>query len=638
MKAILLLIGFLLSSALLVAPPLSAVASAAGSASAHESAEALYRRALDLLARNTVDTRRQALRALEEATLLDPGNATYELALARANYASGFLRTARQHFEKVVRLQPEGAAGHLGLGLVWRRDWLKYLDHASLDLAVEQLSLSAALDSTNVGTWLALSPLLIEQGRLADASRAAFRAAMNDPSRPDGLLAVAAVLEREGLLHDADSLFRAAIPRLRRNVRERFEDISPLATERDTFELHHLPAAEQPAFVARFWKGIDPDLSTPENEAQLEYWARVTQAYFLFFDTARDAWDERGEMYVRYGPPAQMEYNPVAAGSTSAFGSEFPANFLVWTYPELGLQVTMQDRLLSEFYLPPLSSTADMDTTPNPDSLARAAGLIATAGGRGVFHLLPPGVQPLAVDGQLTRFESDSAPRLLALLEAPGGPTDSLWAEWVVLDSARAEAARGAGALAPSACAAATRRTGDFSASLAPGSYLVSMTVRDQSGRRGIIRRQVALAAPRRTLELSDVVLSCSLPGAGDQGVVRIDPNPGGYVTGAGPLTAYFEIYHLTPGADGLSRFEYVYAVRSAAKDTRFWLAKLLAPLPDPALAVSRQDQNPGSLRRQYITVPVASLAPGRYRLEITVRDLATGAAAARQLEFTKGS
>ena len=47
----------------------------------------------------------------------------------------------------------------------------------------------------------------------------------------------------------------------------------------------------------------DPDLASPENEAQLEYWSRVTQAYFLYFDSKRREWDERGEVYVRYGPP-----------------------------------------------------------------------------------------------------------------------------------------------------------------------------------------------------------------------------------------------------------------------------------------------------------------------------------------------
>jgi GWxTD domain-containing protein len=602
-----------------------ASADPAGPARPHMSAEALYQRALDWLARNTVDTRRQALRALEQATLLDPANAEYELTLARTYYACGFLRNARLRFERVARLRPEDAGGHEGLGLVWRRDWLKYLDRSSLDLAVKQFSSAASLDPGNAGVSLVLVPLLLEQGRLEEAVGVAFRAAKSEPDRPEAHLAVAGVLQRNGMLHEADSIFRATIPRLRRNVRERFEDIGPLATEQDTAVLHRLPRTEQAAFVARFWKRLDPDLSTPENEAQLEYWARVTQAYFLFFDPRRDAWDERGEVYARYGPPAGMEYTAV---------SNRPG--LVWSYPELGMTVVMEDRLLSEFYLLPVSSFVDMDPVPDPDSLARSGNALATPGGRGVFHLLPPGMRPLPVEGLVTRFEGVSGPRLLAQLEVPGGPADSVWAEWVVLDSAGAEQARGARPLSPSACAVTSRRAGDFTATLAPGSYIVGVTARGGDGRLGILRKRVRLAPPGSTLALSDVVVACGRPEVGRGAPVHIEPNPSARVAGAGPLTAYFEIYHLTPGPGSLARFEYVYSVRAGGKDTRFWLQKLLAPAPGPLISVSHEEQNLGTLRRQFITVPVASLAPGRYRLEVKVRDLATHDEVVKQVEFTK--
>jgi len=472
-------------------------------------------------------------------------------------------------------------------------------------------------------------PLEIELGRPEDAYHAAFRAARCDPGRLDTHLAVACVLQRRGMLHDADSIYHAAIPRLRKNVRECFEDIGPVATEADTAALHRLPPARQPAFIARFWKGLDPDLSTPENEARLEYWSRVTQAYLLFFDPRRDAWDERGELFARYGPPAEMgySYDPDA---------ERPA--MVWRYPELGMSVIMQDRLLSEFYMLPISRTVEVEPAPDPDSLARRAELVASAGGRGVFHLLPPGAQPLPVEGLVARFEADAGPRLLAELEAPGGPADSLWAECVVLDSARAEVARDGQTLAPSACSPTSRRVGVFSASLAPGPHLVSLTVRDEDGRVGILRRPVTLAPAGGALALSDLVVACGRPEAGGASSVRIEPNPAARVRGDGPLTAYFEIYRLSPGRDGIARFEYVYSVRTAGKDTRFWLQKFLSPAPGPLISVSHEETNLGALRRQFLTVPVGALAPGRYRLEVRVRDFGSDEEAVRSVEFVKTS
>jgi len=332
-----------------------------------------------------------------------------------------------------------------------------------------------------------------------------------------------------------------------------------------------------------------------------------------------------------------MQYNPVGGKLGWAFGAgpEFPANLLVWNYPELGMRVVLQDRLLSEYYLLPVSRYSNPDPLPDPDSLANRADVLGTRGGRGVFHLLPPGTEPLPLEGLVARFEGGAGPRVLAQFEVPAGPADSVWADWAVLDSARVVRARASLLLGPSACWPTTRRVGEFAADLEPGPYVVSVTVRDAAGRRGILRAPVVLAAARPVLALSDVVIACGLPGAG-AGPVRIEPNPGARVPGAGPLTAYFEIYHLQPGSDGLARFEYVYTVRSAAPDTRHWMTKFLSPSPPPAVSVSREEQNLGALRRQFISVPVAALVPGRYRLEITVRDLVAETAVVTKLGFVR--
>jgi GWxTD domain-containing protein len=616
---------------LLLAGIAGAASALASSERAREQAGVLYQRSLVWLSENTVGARRQAVNALEEATLLDPGNGTYEITLARAYYSSGYLKSARQRFERATLIRPGDAAGYRGLGLAWRRDWLKYLDRRSLDVAVDQLATAARLDSGSTDTWLTLAPLLVEQGDLAGALRAAFRALRSDPERSEARLAVAQALYRSGMVHEADSIFRVTIPRLGRKVRERYDDISPVATERDTAILRRLPPADQMVFIERFWQDNDPDLTTLENEARVEYWARVTQAYFLFFDAKRGGWDERGEVFVRYGPPAEMQYNP--AGGRRNWS--FPANLLVWNYPELGMRVTLEDRLFSEYYLLPVSRYSNPGPLPDPDLLAKCADAFGTRDGRGVFRLLPPGATPLSLEGLVARFEGSAGPRLFVQFEVPGGPADSVRADWVVLDSARVVRARALLLLGPSACAAATRRVGEFAADLEPGTYVVSVTVHDGEDRRGILRVPVELAAARSGITLSDVVIACSTQGAGAV-PVRIEPNPGARVPEAGPLTAYFEIYHLQPGSDGLARFEYVYTVRSAASDTRHWMAKFFSPKPPPLVSVSREEQHLGALRRQFISVPVDSFAPGRYQLEITVRDLIAETSAVKQRGFVK--
>ncbi|HTM58681.1 MAG TPA: tetratricopeptide repeat protein [Candidatus Udaeobacter sp.] len=615
---------------------------AAVAAGRHEEAAQLYDQAIRHLAQATFDTRRMALDELEQATLLDPGNAQYELTLARAYLQAGHLRSARTRFERVARITPEDAPTRFGLGVVWRRDWLKYLDRTSLDHAVENFSYAARLDASYVDAWLMLTPLLIEQGKLPAARAAARHALDQRPDVPETELAAAYTEFRSGEVERAESLFIRAIPRLRPDVRARFDDISPVASERDTAIFHRLGVMDQMEFRRRFWKENDPDPATPENEAQLEYWSRVTQAYFLYYDAKHHQWDERGEVYVRYGPPEHAEYNPVGYsnrimyGGVLTFVGDAPANTLVWSYPALGMNVVMQDWLLSERYLLPTDLEEDDDPRPDPRVLQGRDDALATHDLKGVFPVLPPGARPLPVIASLTRFPGDQGGRIVESVEAPGVPGDSLWAEWVVLDSSAVEIARARRALSPSACDPTAARVADFAAALPPGSYRASISVRSRNGGRGVARLETRLDRSPAALSLSDVMIACGPPDL-TQMPVRPAANPAASVAADEPLQAYFEIDHLALDRDGRSRFEYVYSVRSAEKDPRIWLQRVVSPRPPvPSITASREDENMGSLRRQFVSVPVQPLPPGRYWLDIRVRDLVSGDEARAEGAFRK--
>jgi GWxTD domain-containing protein len=608
-----------------------------------ERADSLYRHATTRLATNNVDQRRAALRELEQATIWAPENTEIELLLARTYYQCGFLKSARRRYESLAARAPNDPDARYGIGQVWRRDWLKYLDQLSLQRAIDNLRVSARARPQQCDTWLLLVPLLVERDSLDAALAAAIRAREADPKRPEPLLALAYTEYHEGKVAQAESAFVAALPRLNRNVREVFETIAPIASEQDTAALRQLAPVDQREFLRRFWKEHDPDPVSPENEAQLEYWSRAAHAFFLFYDTKRREWDERGEVYVRYGPPEIVAYNPVGTVDSYSFstGPMYPVNVLVWDYPSLGMHVVLHDRLLSERYMLPVSMEADMDPRPDPAVLARRSDALASRGGRGVFPTLPPGVRPLPVDGRIARFEGDGGASLLGQVETRGWPDDSLWADWVVLDTTMTEVARGRSTLEASACDPVRRRVADFLEALPAGRYQIGMQVHDNGGRRGVYRDTVGLAEPADRLALSDVVVTCGTyqppPLSGQEPVVRIEPNPASTVYGKDPLTAYFEMYHLQAGADGQSRFEYDVTVRSAERDPRVWLQRLLAPRPIiPSVATTRSDTQPGSLRRQFISVPIAELPAGRYRLEITVRDLNAGTEANAATLFTK--
>jgi len=608
-------------------------------------AAALYRRAIQAETSGGIDSRRKAMEYLEQATLCAPDTVAYQMELARLYLGMGFLGLARHRYERAAELNPYLAEAHLGQGHLWRKEYLKYLETRALDRSVHEFQIASRLSPAHGEAWLNLVPLLVEQHRVALAVEAAEHAMEADGTNPECLLAWAHTSFRAGNVAQADSVFREVIPRLSIAARTRFLDIAPLASERDTADLRRLPERGKQAFLARFWKDHDPDLASPENEAQLEYWSRVTQAYFLYFNPRRQEWDQRGEIYVRYGPPKIVAYNPIGAPLRFQMGryGNFPMNVLVWGYPELGMTVSMHDRLLTGHYLQPFSVIENVDPVPNPDSLAHHDENLATAGGRGVFPVLPPGAKPLPISSIAGRFIGDRGPRLLGWVEGPGVPSDSLWAEWVVLDSARTEVAHVRRIMTASGCDVSELRAAEFAVDLPPGDYFAGVSVRGAGGLRATHRGVVHVERPEAVLQLSDLVVACGAPltvlDANGAPSVRLAANAFARVVGNDPLTAYFEAYHLFTDRNGQAKMEFEYVVRSTDRDPRIWLKRVFAPRPRvPDISAHREEQQLGSIRRQFVSVPVQSLPPGNYQLEIRVRDLLLGSEVTRTADFTKVS
>jgi GWxTD domain-containing protein len=619
------------------------IPSASDSTSTAARAERLRRAAADHLARGGVERRRIALFELEQAVQLEPDDPRLQLTLARACFDAGFNQRARDGFQRAAELDPDDAAAELGLGRAWKYEWLATVDTAALTRAVVHLSAATRLDPANGEAWTLLAPLLYERGRLAEARDAAASACAAPGDHPLAPLAAAYMDYRGGRAARAESLFAAALPRLPRDFAARFADLSPLLPPDEAEALAAMDGPARAELERRFWSRTDPDPTTPENEARLEYWSRVAHAGLLFLDDpAHMPWDLRTDLYVRYGAPRGVAYEPPGLPLFYQFGKYglYPLHSQLWDYSHLGMLVPMYDFLLTNEYRPTRTRASSADPVPDAGTLARAD-LVATDGGRALFRTLPPGVRSLAIAGQLARFESERGARLVALVEAPGTPADSLWAQCALLDSSERVIARAVATLSPSGCEPATRRAGEFTFDVPPGPYRVALSVRDGGGARGVARVSRDVAPSPAGLAISDLVVTCgpldAMRGATE---VRLGPNLAARVGDDGPLVAYFETYRLRPGPDGLSRVRYEYSVEPATQPARPWLQRLLSlGWSAPLYFARREETQAGPLRRQFISVPVQSLRPGPYRLQVRVRDLVTGdvVTAATRFERVRG-
>ena len=616
----------------LLAPSMSF---AAGSGAAALEARRLEQRALARIALHTIEQRRLAIEELEQAARLDPATPDYAIELSRQCLEADQLSQARRWAGGVLARDSSNAQALLLLGRIWRREWLIDADGSSLDRALLWLARAARAKPGDCQRWVLLVPLLIEAGEMPSARAAARLAIAADSTRPDALLAAACMAQRVGDLGTAERYFAAALPRLPGPARARFEDLEVLLPPRQALDYEGEGPAGRRELERRFWLDADPDLVTPLNEARLEFWSRAAHAYALYYDPASGTWDMRGELYVRYGPPRWMDYNPLLLTGHPPAGS-----WMVWTYPELGMRIHLgAAHPLAHYHLP--GSRYGPMPVPYRDSLARHPERFAVSGGWAVFPSLPPSLERLEVSCALGRFGASDTRQLFVQAETPGEPASDLSAEWVVLDDSGAEVARAKRSMSASACDPLEARAASFTADLPAGRYQVGVAVQDAGRRRGVYRSRVEIAEAAKRVALSDVVVTCGPPRAAGPGERRVplEPDPRARVDGSDPLCVYFEIYNLTPGSAGLSRYEYACVVHSAERDTRPWIGRALKPRrTPPPIEVSRSEEQAGPMRRQFLTIPVSALPSGRYEVEVRVRDLISGERAVAAAGFERAA
>ncbi|HEY2953809.1 MAG TPA: GWxTD domain-containing protein [Candidatus Eisenbacteria bacterium] len=91
------------------------------------------------------------------------------------------------------------------------------------------------------------------------------------------------------------------------------EPLSYIAEPGEIEELRSLPPEQQVEGWEAFWKRRDPTPETPRNEAMLEFFRRVRYAEEHFQGYGPGWRSDMGRIYIKYGPPDQVESRPATA-------------------------------------------------------------------------------------------------------------------------------------------------------------------------------------------------------------------------------------------------------------------------------------------------------------------------------------
>jgi GWxTD domain-containing protein len=96
--------------------------------------------------------------------------------------------------------------------------------------------------------------------------------------------------------------------RLPKETQQVYYSLEPIATDKELEEFAKLDPQQRDEWLKVFWKKRDPTPTTEENEFKEEHQRRVEYALENFRSVfGKIPWDDRGEVYIKYGEPDERE-------------------------------------------------------------------------------------------------------------------------------------------------------------------------------------------------------------------------------------------------------------------------------------------------------------------------------------------
>lgn len=164
-------------------------------------------------------------------------------------------------------------------------------------------------DPTASETFINLVRLLIARNRWYEASGLARARIQTASADPWGWFVLGLTQFRMGDIHRPQASFDSALARLNPATRSRLDRVERVLRSRDSLALSTRSPAAKRAWEDLYWRIADPMWSLKGNEPRTEFLARIAYAELRWTmeETGQiGAETERGEAYVRYGPPAKI--------------------------------------------------------------------------------------------------------------------------------------------------------------------------------------------------------------------------------------------------------------------------------------------------------------------------------------------
>lgn len=441
------------------------------------------------------------------------------------------------------------------------------------------------------------------------------------------------------LMDDAD---QARITRFTRILRPQATKATK-GTVGDSLSFSKLPPGQQRGLEQMFWFMNDPLSLTTENEFRLEFLSRVVWSDFRWTNedlNLRGADTDRGDIFVRYGPP-DLEITVPGNASFQASNTDGSVT-LVWAY-NIGL--------VFFFDMPPGFSSArfafiDQD---NVDQLKSAVPVSwANIPSTRMIDTIPVRIARFRASGDstdaviATRIPLDSLVRGLDVISAPVDIDFRVYDQFVRVRGVESDQQ----SVRPDSAKAPLART--WRRRLGPGINVVRIEALQADSRRAA--RAMARINPSPSgFGMSDVLLG-NKPSPKEGAAPRrwsdisIEPGLGSYVRGAS-IGLLWEMYDLV-AREGANKYRVAIAVeRTDRSAVGSFAARLLDGV---GRTIGRQQVSRDKLTIsfdrsvaaapslvEFLSLDLSDASAGNYRLRVEIVDLVSNKKTSSQTEFT---
>lgn len=518
---------------------------------------------------------------------------------------------------------------------------------ADYEAALVRFEQAVAADSSNLRFSRHLFMALGETKRWGELAAVATQRATQFPLDYQAQLARGLALHRLERPKEAKVAFDSALALMDDEERERLTRFTRIlrptptkeskATGGDSVAYSSLPAAQRRGLEEMYWYMNDPLTLTAENEYRLEFLSRVVFADFRWTDEDlgyRGADTDRGDIYVRYGPP---DFEMTVAGDVATSTVN-----LIWSY-NIGLTFFFD---MSPGFGTARSSFADRNNQQNiVNSIPVSWANMPTTR---MIDTIPMRVVRFRARGDSTdavvaaRVPLDSLTRGLNLTPVPVDFDFRVFDQFVRVQGVESSQSSVA---ADSASGVAQRV---WTRRLGPGINVVRVEAMQADSRRAA--RAMAQLRPMATsgFGMSDVLLgSKPAPRTADAPSrwrdVDIIPGEGSFASGAS-IGLLWELYELSE-KDNQSKYKVTITVERAERGGIAGLGVRL--LDGVGRAVGRAQQSrdrinisfdrtaaPAATLVEYLSLDMATAPAGRYRLRVEIQDLGTKERTLRDTEF----